>query len=258
MDRRIISNTLALAIVSFATVTGSAQDFRIETEIFFGKSKEPTSENLTLFSGGVVYDFMLTGSNEIAIFDATRERFVLLDPTQKKKLTLTSDLIIQFVTKLRVHEFQKKAPFFFAPEFDQTFDEKENSLTLASPRMTYKVKGLRPEDTSAAVQYRKFADWYSRLNATIPGSMPPFPRLKLNEILAEKGLIPERVELTVTPKKRLVQKKLEVTSRHLIIWQLSKRDREKIEKANTYRASFQAVSFEEYRQITSVASNRKN
>ena len=258
MNLRFISAKITCVILLFAVATTQAEEFRIESEILFGDSKEPVSENLTLFSNGVVYDFMLTGSKEIAIFDAARERFVLLDPARKKKLTLTSDVIIQFVTKLRVHEFQKKAPFFFDPEFDETFDEEENLLTLASPRMTYKVKGIKPEDPSAVVQYRKFADWYSRLNATIPGSMPPFPRLKMNEVLAEKGLIPERVELTITPKKRLVQKQLEVTSRHLIIWQLSNRDREQIEKANTYQATFEAVSFEDYRQQTSVASNGKN
>ncbi len=48
-----------------------ADDFRIETKVFTGKETEPSSETLTLFRGGQVFDF-LTKPNEITLFDKPR------------------------------------------------------------------------------------------------------------------------------------------------------------------------------------------
>ena len=49
-----------------------AEDFRVETDVFVGGEKEPVAQNVTLFSGGLVYDFPLIGPQEITVFDAAR------------------------------------------------------------------------------------------------------------------------------------------------------------------------------------------
>ena len=54
----------------------AAQEFGVETEVFTGENIEPFSESLTIFSGEVVYDFLLGASEEIAIFDMSRSRIV--------------------------------------------------------------------------------------------------------------------------------------------------------------------------------------
>jgi hypothetical protein len=120
--------------------------------------------------------------------------------------------------------------------------------------MTYRAKGVTPNSETAVSTYRNFADWYARLNATRPGSLPPFARLKLNQAIAKEGWIPKEVELTVTPKMRVVGRKLVMRSHHAAVWQLSGTDRDRIDKAASHMVSFQAVGFQDYRKESQVAA----
>ncbi|MCU0875712.1 MAG: hypothetical protein MUE50_25550, partial [Pirellulaceae bacterium] len=58
----------ALWIPAFSLLAGQipampamGEDFRIETDVFLGAEKEPVAQSVTLFSGGLVYDFPLIG-----------------------------------------------------------------------------------------------------------------------------------------------------------------------------------------------------
>ena len=84
--------------------------------------------------------------------------------------------------------------------------------------------------------------------------MPPFPRLELNEALFHQNIIPERVEMTINPRRGLFKSRtIEGATRHINIWQLSNTDREKIDKADLYRATFKPVSLKQFRQLPDVA-----
>ncbi len=70
---------LALLFVLALVRSVLADEFRIESKVFSAKDEAPTSESLTLFDDGRVYDF-LTSPREITVFDISRSRIVLLDP----------------------------------------------------------------------------------------------------------------------------------------------------------------------------------
>lgn len=55
---QILSYIVLAAGVQMAA-TALALDFRVETDVFIGTDKDPIAENLTLFSDGQVYDFVL-------------------------------------------------------------------------------------------------------------------------------------------------------------------------------------------------------
>jgi hypothetical protein len=225
-------------------------EFRIDTDVFVGENKEPIAQSVTVFSSGMVYDFPLIGPREITVFDPGRGRFVLLDADRKVKTTLSTQDLLEFTAAMKVQA--EKMGGLLAGASDAQFERETDSagewLTVRTKLLTYRAKGIEPRIVSAAASYQQFADWYARLNATRPGSMPPFARIELNRMLVEKSLIPEEVELTVAPERGLMGRKTTIHSRHLPYWRLSNTDRSRIEAAGTQMAKFPAVSFQEYRQ----------
>ena len=81
--------------------------------------------------------------------------------------------------------------------------------------------------------------------------------MELNQAVAQKGWIPNEVELTVQSQKRFGGRKVEIRSRHLMNWRLSSTDRKRIAKAGDQMANFQAVSFEAYRRQTPETESRR-
>ncbi len=252
MNIRLAFSFFWIVLASHASV-GTAQRFRIDTDVFQEGVNAPISQNITLFSEGIVYDFMMTERNkEIAIFDIENGLFVLLDPDHKVRATLKKKDIRDINLSIRL-QGSKRDRAFFTPQFKQTYDERTGWLTLENRRITYRVRGTPPTTAGPIAQYRLFADWYARLNATKPGTMPPFPRLALNHAIEAHRIIPREVELTIEPGNRN-ERKLKVRSKHLVTWALNNKDLERIQEANQFWATFKSVQLKEYRRHTKVAS----
>jgi len=252
----------ALLVCGLSTPV-SGQDFRVDTEVFLGEEKEPFTDTLTLFADGLVYDFLPASQpREITIFDPRMQHFTLLDPTRKLKTIITVQEVMESCISLNLHAKESKDPFFaFAvePKFSVTEEEAKQGgqaatrLMLKSDWMVYTSVGTKPEMATAATAYRNFADAHNRLNALRPGGMLPAPRAALNEELGNRGLLPANVTRLILPQNRF-QKKLEVRSKHLYNWSLSRPDREKIDEVGGFRVNFESVPFDKYRAIQSGAS----
>lgn len=232
----------------------SGQDFRVDTEVFIGDEREPAIEALTIFTGGMVYDFLLH-PREVTVFDPHRGRFVFLDEPRRLKSGISTQEVLQFAIDLEAHAAQSKDPLFaFAarPKFETTVEDLLHNgqpqvrIRLAGKPLEYMALGQQPQQAEAVRLYRNFADWYARLNATRAGNLPPGARLELNQALAERGLMPLQVTRTIPPNSPL-GKKVESTSRHLVNWSLSGEDRRRIDEVGTWMASFTSVSYDEYR-----------
>ncbi len=232
-----------------AAFPAAAQEFRIDTEIFIGKEREPAAETLTLFSNGRIYDFFLTKPEEITIFDPLGGRFTLLDPVRKVRCGISTQEVSEYVLALRTHAVQSKDTLFaFAaqPEFTRNVEEYEENgqdfvrLTLTGKPLEYVAVARKPERPEAVRAIRSFSDWFARLNA-MRGNLPPEARMELNQAIAERDLVPLEITRTIDGKV--------ARSRHLVTWTLSGEDRKKIERAGTYMTEFSSVSFDEYRTI---------
>jgi hypothetical protein len=250
--------TIAALLVGLTADTSSAEEFRIDTEIFIGDGKEPAAEMLTIFSQGMVYDFQLMGPEEITMLDTVRGRFTLLDPARKVKCGLGVQDLLQQTLSLETHAVESKDSLFMfaaAPHFESKVEEAtENGqpivrLSLTAKPMEYAVVARPSERPEAVHAFRYFADQFARLNALRPGNLPPGARLELNKALAERKLLPLEITRTIPPANPL-GKKIVVRSRHLVNWSLSGEDRKKIDRAGTYLAEFSAVSFEDYRSAS--------
>ncbi|MCI0362063.1 MAG: hypothetical protein L0211_26580 [Planctomycetaceae bacterium] len=246
---------VAVSLAAFALGGAEGQEFRIDTEIFIGEEKEPAAETLTIFSQGLVYDFLLSGQEEITMLDTVRGRFTLIDPARKVKCGLAVQEVLEQTLSLEAHAAESKDALFMfaaAPQFETKVEETmENGqpivrLNLTARTMEYAVVARPTDRPEATHAFRYFADQFARLNALRPGNLPPGARLALNKALAERKLLPLEITRTIPPATPL-GRKLVVRSRHLVNWSLSGEDRKKIDRAGTHLAKFESVSFEEYR-----------
>jgi len=236
----------------------SAQEFRVDTELFEDQQKEPFLEQLTIFAAdGVVYDFRLTEPRETTVFEPRHGRFTLLDEARKAKAIVTTQELMQFCFALDSHAVQQRDPLFAfcaKPEFETSEkDVQENGqalveLRLAGKPLIYVARGLRPQRPEAVKAYRNFTDWCARLNASRFGNLPAGARLALNQALAEHELVPLEITRTIPPSGPL-GKKLEIKSQHRINWTLAGEDHKKINRAGDMIATFQAVSYDKYRSV---------
>jgi len=243
----------SLSLLLTLGAMGLAEDFRIETAVYSGKSKLPVSQNITLFQAGAVYDYLTSmkpgdeASERVAVFDQPRGRFILLDVARKMKAEVKTDDVLLFASKLQTAVAAKSGNAFtkFAaePDFAVDFDENEQ-LSLTSSHMTYRLKTMPAKTPEAAVQYREFSDWYVRFNTmSNPGSTPPFARMAVNAELAKRGLIPTEVQLTIPAQSGV--KAAALRSEHHVSWRLLPRDVERIEKTASQLATFKLVDFDE-------------
>jgi hypothetical protein len=227
------------------------QDFRVENRVYSGDSTTPASQSCTIFYQGAVYDF-LEKPAETVIFDKTAARFFILDDGRRVRTELSTARLDSFAQQL--HDRALKGSdalmrFFAEPAFDQRFDATRRELILCSDLVTYKVIAVSAENAALAAQYREFSDWYARLNAMlVPGSRPPFARLKLNEALAEREAVARKVTLTITTVKNGKRQTASMRSEHLLSPALLPADMERIERARQAVTAYKLVTFDKYRQ----------
>lgn len=246
-----------LAIVLGLATTALADDFRIQTDVYVGKSKIPVSRNTTLFQAGYVYDYLTNpqqvGTGErVAVFDQPHGRFILLDPVRKLKAEVKTDEVLLFASKLQGAVAAKSSNAFskFAadPEFEVEFSQ-DGQLTLSSPHMTYELNTMPANTPEAATQYREFSDWYGRFNTmSNPGSTPPFARMAVNAELARRGLVATEVHLAIPAQSGV--KAASLRSEHHVSWRLLPRDIEKIEATANQLTAFKQVDFDEFERTS--------
>ena len=226
-------------------------DFRIDTNLYVGDQggdeAKPNNRVTTLFHGGVVYDFM-SSPERVAVYDPQRRRFILLDPKHRTKVEIREQQLTQYVDHIRRWAAGQDDPllkFLADPKFEETFDEEQGELKLSAKLYSYSVTTERPAQAEALAEYRRFTDWYARLNsATNPGAMPPTGRLALNRALSQHRVIPKSVRLSVRSSRSGHLVTMRTT--HRTFWSLATSDLERIEKADAQLAAFTAVPLKDF------------
>lgn len=247
--QRLVWVALFMSVVSLAT---GAEEFRCETDIFLAAKKEPVQETLTIFTGGIVYDFLLGQAEEITIYDTGRGTISLLDKKRELRTSILTDDLLQFTAAYKTNKAESDLfKFCIQPEFEETF--ADNTLTLKASQLTYIVKCVKTEQSTAEQlhaqrvrRYAEFADWSARLNGMRPGNLPPFPRMELNDALVRNGILAEEIERTISTTHLTGRRSETIRSRHLFNWGLSMRDRQQIENVGDYLTRYKSVSVEDY------------
>ena len=253
MMRRWPGGSIGWWILTACLTAGgvAADEFRIATEVYVGEANEPAVETITLFSGGLVYDFLQydhegVHREEFTIFDLQRNRIVLLDPQRRVQTTLTPEFVMDFVAQMKARLGESGRAEFADPKFELHYDGETRQLVLKNDHIQYQVKGMRPKTQESFRQYVEFADWCARVNALRPGNSPPFARLRINAELADRNWLPTEVVRTIYYRRGLRRREYVVRTRHRASWVLSQSDRRRIDRAGTAMASYDSVPYVDY------------
>jgi len=141
-----------------------------------------------------------------------------LDHARQTRSELTTAEVATLTRRIAKRSAEHKSPyvrFLGAPELSEEWDPDTGQLLLGSRWLIYQVDARRPQPASIAREYAEFADSYSQLNAMLnPGGIPPMARMKLNSVLAQAGLIPRTLELTLRPSGRDDESVVRLRSEH--------------------------------------------
>ncbi len=224
----------------------NAGELRIETDVYEGSESESLSHTVTLFDSGTVYDFSKE-REEVAVFrlpSETREgQFILLDLQSKRRTEVSTTRIeglMDKLTKWAKEQEDEMLKFSAEPDFKESFDAGTGQLTLDSEQWNYTVATIPAEDQATLKEYRKFVDWYSRLNVMMHGAPPPGPRLALNAALEKHGVVPVEI------RRKIDSKGSPLRATHLFSWRLSREDRAQVEEVRNYLASFEKVDNKDF------------
>lgn len=187
-------------------------ELRVESELFAAGSDEPVARSLTLFHGGITWDFLeieqpatkKASIGEIVLHDPARERVVVIDPARHLKtqidLIRLERLSVSLAKWARAND-DRLVRWAGGPDFASGFTEEEERIELVGPRVRYAVSYEDAPCPEAAATYRQFADTAILLKALMqPGGIPPFPRLAVNRRLEDAGAIPREVTLEIEPR----------------------------------------------------------
>jgi len=238
---------IAAAACGASGLVAAAEEYRIETKIYDQQGKLATT-NVTLFTGDRVFDFLLTAPQEITVFDPTRGNFTLLNQRRRVQTTLDAKFITRIADRHRSwasRSGSRLLKFAARPAFSEVHDARRGTLELVSQVMSYKVRGEESRDPDLLGAYRRFADWFARLNSTRGGTLPPNARLALNEALGKYRLLPHEVTLTLVGEGD--RPGLTMRSTHKIERRLGEADRALVEQARASLSRFRKVDFAAYR-----------
>ena len=230
---------------------------RIESELFREGDDEPVARSLTLFDGGVAWDFLELPSAageaedgmelvEIVLHDPARERVVVIDPVRRVKTEIPLIRLERMsvsLAKWARSSDDRLVRWAGGPDFSDNFQRDDETLVLSGPRVRYEVTLATAESPAVAETYRRFADTAILLKALLhPGGIPPFPRLAVNRELEAAGAIPAEVALEIDPPLAVVAGgAARMRSRHNSHPRLLAADRRLIADAEAHVAGAEAV-----------------
>jgi hypothetical protein len=242
------------ALVPCLSTQAAAQQLRIESHVYREGRQQPVASSLTLIDNGFVYDFSLDPLQpetelEVAIYDYHRRTVSLLDCQRQVRLNLEQYEILKMVEEQRLQLAQKpELEFLVAPPFEEKTDIANATVELSHPQISYKAVCEKPKDMTALPTYYDALDQLTRLAASDPGRLPPFPRLAFNQTLRKYNLMPIEIEMKLA-SEGLLQQDLQLRSTHTTIWQLSTGDRQRMEQAKKKYMNYEVVTLGKYRQL---------
>jgi len=121
-------------------------DLRVESELFAAGGEEPVAHSLTLFHGGVAWDFLelvdddtrVATIGEIVLHDPARERVVVIDPIRHVKTQVDmirlERLSVSLAKWARSND-DRLVRWAGGPDFASGFTEEDERIELVGPRV---------------------------------------------------------------------------------------------------------------------------
>ena len=142
--RRFLAG-FGFVLLTFVAAVASADEFRMDTDVYLAGQKEPIGETLTLFTGDQVYDFTLSAPQEIVVFDSNAQRgtFTLLDVERRQKTVISTQDVLDYVREYQLQSRDnndptrnKKLSPLFAFAANPEFAEHAEVVAGSTPELT--------------------------------------------------------------------------------------------------------------------------
>lgn len=254
-------------LVGLCTTAATAADepsrLRVETVVYDSQNDDtPVARSLTLFQNGMAWDFLerlskegeaLTGEPaEIVLHDPARDRVILIDPARGVKTQVDTLRLERLRASLATWARSTDDPqlrWAGGPDFSPTTGgESSREITLEGPRVRYVVACEPAPGSRAAEDYRRFADTALLVKALVhPGGLPPYPRIAINQQVAESGAIPASVRLEIEPRLgRIAGRARVMRSEHRALSSWSAADHKRVAAAEERLSVAAGVDLAEY------------
>lgn len=227
--------------------------FRVDNVVRLSQNeREQDFKSSTVFYDDLVFDFV--GDNgEIVVYSFTEKKFALLDPLRRLRTELELDEIERFLERIRPilrEKNDKFVNFMLKPDFEVS--QKENEFFFQSKFIDYHIATRVIDDPKVAEAYFLFTNALGKLNVYMnPGAVTPFARLEANKQLQDDARFPEKIVTDVYPKgKTIFTKTVHITNEATLVWRLSERDKNRVNRTLHFFAQFPTVNFQTYFEKT--------
>lgn len=243
----------AACVLCFSEVARGVEfvDFRVDSKVHMGNEEKPFSEITTIFRSGFVYDFVTDPNKqhgpETTIFDSLRGRFVVIDPQRQVWTQLSTEALKTFTAKIKLDAAASQHAvlnFMAEPKFKEETDGE--GMAFKSHWLEYRLRTMPAKSTRAVEQYAEFSQWSAQMNVRLtPNMLPPFARMAISRTLAERGLLPTDVQMTLDANQPGISK-VTLRATHRYQWTLLEPDRQRIDEAGRQMAAFRELTVDEY------------
>ncbi|TWT56154.1 hypothetical protein [Allorhodopirellula solitaria] len=167
------------------------------TKVFQGDAQRPAETHQIAYQNGVYYDFSAAESQPWVIFDLGQSRVIMLDRERQQRTSIATGDLVRLTARAEseITDEQQRARFGMDAQPMRTSDL---NFALDYEGTRYRISGMRASNPDVAAQYGRFVDWVCRLNIARPRGVPPFARMKLNEMMTSHDVLPEETKVTLT------------------------------------------------------------
>ncbi|SMP39649.1 hypothetical protein SAMN06265222_101336 [Neorhodopirellula lusitana] len=229
------------------TVPSKHQSFVVVTEVFQGGESAPVETHRIAFQDGIFYDFPSGDQRAWTMFDLPNSQVVLLNRHTQKQATASTESLIRVSAQAEAS--------ITDPQHRERLgmDATINPTSATGYEMTYKgtryqVTASAPMDPEYAIQYGRFVDWACRLNISRPSGVPPFARMRLNAVMTQRQLLPDRIDVEM---QRWVGEDstpvtIRLNSRTVLVPEISDKIQKQIGEARKMRVTYQAIPWDQF------------
>lgn len=254
----VLAGMLANPIASAqgnSSVAQEAGSFRIETDVMVADSVEPVIQMVTLFHGGVAYDYSRSEPDRVTIIHPAENRIVFLDQYRELQARVSLQDLKGFMERARVELASSSLKAALQDAEFIHVDQQAQRVTLGQRFVRYEAAFQQCPRAEFSVLYADFANASAYINSwQAPDRHPPsFARVRFNQILADQQAVPTEITRTTfinEGREHVLRSRLHAT------WQLSNEDLRAIEKFHTMANVFPSEDVAEFMSPTKTSTGK--
>lgn len=236
---------MILLSLSSQVVAQQLADFRIETDITEPGKARPIDQSVTLFSGGLAYEYSREAPQRVMVVDASNNRIIFVDSQRQIQTRVNLQELQAGIESAKNKLMQTTGgPEKIEDAAQTSFDSNSGILSVGKRFIRYDAKLMQPPGPEYAVQYANFANASASINAwqSRGSAPPPFARIQLNQAVIEQQAIPSEIKRTVYA----ASKETVVTSRIHSTFALNSEEQKKVEQFNAMILTYPTKTLAEF------------